>query len=320
MARIKSPKYPSVSLEDAIDQVRKVYEADRKNVLSREVIASHIGYSSLSGAADKAISNLMQYGLLERVGKGQVRVSQIGEDIVEPEYGKPERRTAALLEAAFSPTLFAELKSAFPDGASEVAVRSHLVRGGFHDRAIKPAVNSYLQNCSLIEREAASESGGNVSGEEAESDVPSEGDAKFGGASVGDLVQWESGGVLKLTQPARVHAIHESGDWVFVEGSQTGIPMSEVIVKQAAAASTPPLAPPVLPMQANPPPGAPALVSEPAHNEREKEWVRTPLGKGAHARILVTDDLSDDQIEKLRSVLQAMKENDAHAKQTEPSN
>ncbi len=41
---------------------------------------------------------------------------------------------------------------------------------------------------------------------------------------------------------------------------------------------------------------------------REKEWSRVPLGNGAYARILVNEDLSDTQIEKLRIVLDAMKE------------
>ncbi len=71
--------------------------------------------------------------------------------------------------------------------------------------------------------------------------------------------------------------------------------MSQVIVDQSA--TTQPVAPPMAP-----------ITTTVSVDGQEKEWVRTPLGKGVFARILVTEDLSDTQIEKLRIVLDAMKE------------
>ncbi len=59
-------------------------------------------------------------------------------------------------------------------------------------------------------------------------------EVKYGGAAQGDLVQWEIDKILQLAQPARVRAVqtHEGKEWVFVDGSETGMPMEQVIVEQ----------------------------------------------------------------------------------------
>lgn len=64
----------------------------------------------------------------------------------------------------------------------------------------------------------------------------------YGGAAVGDLIQWEANGSLQLPKPARVRAVTEDGDWVFVENSETGIPMNQVIVQEKSEVKPPVLA------------------------------------------------------------------------------
>jgi hypothetical protein len=54
----------------------------------------------------------------------------------------------------------------------------------------------------------------------------------FGGASVGDLIQWQSNGTIQFNPLKRVRFVSDDGNWVQVEGSQTGIPINEVIVEQ----------------------------------------------------------------------------------------
>ena len=52
--------------------------------------------------------------------------------------------------------------------------------------------------------------------------------------AVGDLVQWEANGLLQFERPRTVRALreHEGQDWVFVEGSETGLPLHEVILER----------------------------------------------------------------------------------------
>jgi hypothetical protein len=82
--------------------------------------------------------------------------------------------------------------------------------------------------------------------------------------SVGDLVQWESDGAVRLETPKRVRAIQEHAGqrWVFIEGSETGIPMDkqasldQVRVEQKGAGSAAgAVTPPVLPEDKRPQPG-----------------------------------------------------------------
>ena len=114
--RAQSPGYPNAALPKAIQSVRLIFDADRRNPIDRDLAARHIGYSGSSGAADKAIATLAHYGLTEKAGKGEVRVSQLALDIIHPD--KPEDRKRALLQAAFNPQIFKDLRERFPEAAA----------------------------------------------------------------------------------------------------------------------------------------------------------------------------------------------------------
>lgn len=157
--RAQSPGYPNAALPKAIHSIRLIFDADRRNPIERELAAKHIGYSGSSGAADKAIATLAHYGLTEKVGKGEIRVSQLALDIIHPD--KPEDRSRALLQAGFSPQIFKDLRERFPEGhVSEGALESYLKRENFLDRAITPVTKAYLETCRFLEQEKAFESGG----------------------------------------------------------------------------------------------------------------------------------------------------------------
>jgi hypothetical protein len=152
--RQRSPNYPNLSLPDAIARVRRVFDADRRAPLDRSVVAKHMGYSGISGAADKTIGSIMQYGLLERVGKGEVRVSQTAVDIFHPE--NVDQRRAAIATAALMPPLFRSLREKVPQYIpSSDALRSYLMRQNFLDRAISPVISAYTETCQFLEQENA---------------------------------------------------------------------------------------------------------------------------------------------------------------------
>lgn len=168
MAGSQSPGYPQFALPKAIAGVRKIFAADRRSVIDREVAQKHIGYSGQSGAADKALATLLHFGLLEKAGKGQVRVAQCAVDIIHPEHETARRR--ALAEAALRPQIYKDLRERFGDHVSETALHSYLVRENFLDRAIGPVSNGYLETIRFLEQEKAFESGGNERPEGGESD------------------------------------------------------------------------------------------------------------------------------------------------------
>ena len=298
MARAQSPGYPNASLPKAIQSARAIFEADRRNPIAREVAAKHIGYSGTSGAADKALATLAHYGLTEKVAKGEIKISQLALDIIHPD--QPQDRKRALVQAAFSPQVFKDLRERFAGGhVSEGALESYLKRENFLDRAITPVTKAYLETCRFLEQEKAYESGGagaEKAEESASSEDGEESQTGFGGARVGDLIQWESGGVLQLERPARVRLVTDDGQWVCVENSETGIPMTEVTVLERAPAAPPPL-PPRFAM--------PGSERETALEAGETEWMRNRLGGDTKVRLMVSGEMGPKEIGKLIKLLKA---------------
>lgn len=157
MPRLRSPNYPHVSLKDAIEMAGKIHSVDRTYTIEREVAAQHLGYTGITGPAGKMLASLLHYGLLEKVAKNQVRVSDTAVEVMYPDDQKQWEE--ALRRAAFSPKLFSNLRERFPgDAPSEASLRSYLVKQGFSDRAIKPAISAYLRTFEFVQQNGAYES------------------------------------------------------------------------------------------------------------------------------------------------------------------
>jgi hypothetical protein len=157
MTRIRSPGYPGISLSKAIDIVDKLHSKVRTNTLDREAAVKDIGYSGLTGQSAKILSDLSHFNLIEKAGKGGIRVTDLAARILHPH--KPAERAAALREAAYSPELFAEFKLNWPDGfVSENALRTWLMRNGFSSVSIHPIIRSYLETYAFLQQENAIES------------------------------------------------------------------------------------------------------------------------------------------------------------------
>ena len=60
-----------------------------------------------------------------------------------------------------------------------------------------------------------------------------EAEQKPGEITEGDFIQWESQGALQFPEPRQVTSFSDDGDFLFVEGSQTGIPVNEAMKAEA---------------------------------------------------------------------------------------
>ncbi len=153
MARKRSPNYPAVSLPQALDMVRRVYDADHLNKMHRETVAKHLGYGGLNGASITLISALTKYGLLEGRG-GEIRVSRDALPALVDPPGSPER-AEAIRRAALSPELFAELHRQFGERLpSEENLKAHLQKQLFTPIAAAVAADAYRETMELVSREA----------------------------------------------------------------------------------------------------------------------------------------------------------------------
>lgn len=240
MARIRSPGYPSFPLEQVIEFATKIHSQDRQHPVDRETAARHMGFSGLSGTSDRALSALMHYNLIERVKKGELRVTDVALRMIHPD--SPAERRAALHDAGFAPGLFKELRERYPgEPPSRDSLSSYLSRSGFASAAIPAATKSYLETCYFLQRLGAYESGLDGADDAAEPgpspDTASDSEVVYGGARVGDLVDWEVEGALGNSEPLRIRALSEDGSWAFVDGSETGLKMDQLIVKERASAA-----------------------------------------------------------------------------------
>jgi hypothetical protein len=267
--------------------------------VDRGVAAKLIGYSGTSGPANAALAALASYGLVERAGKGELRVTSRARSILHAL--NDQERIDGILAAAFEPDLFRELRDRFPEikVPPEDGVITYLNRQGFNATAVKPAAKAFLQTMTFVEELGGSESNGvkpDGGGESLSPSAEAKTAAVRGGAKVGDLVQWESHGALQLSQPQRVRWVSEDGQWLALEGSETGIPMNEVIIEPR---TTPP-APPVPPSESK---------RRVELDDGYQEWFRAKVGAGKQIQIWYQgdDDIGPKEIQKLIDILAAQK-------------
>ena len=152
MGKSRSPNYPSISLTDAVEKARVLYEKENRRKMAREAIAEHLGYTGLNGASVSLISALSKYGLLE--GRGdEIRVSDDAITILVDTPDSSDRQEA-LYRAATSPALFAELIRHF-EGAvpSESTLRIYLQKNGFTPKAAQAAGQAFRETMGILDLE-----------------------------------------------------------------------------------------------------------------------------------------------------------------------
>lgn len=294
--RIQSPSYPVMSLDEAISKVAKIEERYRSSTVDRLDAAKLLGYAGATGPSNMTLASLSAYGLLERTGKGEVRVTERARSILYSD--NPNELSSSLKEAAFTPSLYRELRERFPDVwvPPEEGVATYLNKRGFNSTAVRPAAKAFLQTMRYLQKMGVTESSSQAGEQAQESSPPPKATAQvvFGGARIGDLVQWESNGILMLDKPHRVRRISEDGRWIAVEGSETGIPMEQVIVHEQTQGQEKFADPPRFPP------------SEPAGQENGPGTdLRFQLGKGIVVRINSPKELGADELDKLVALITA---------------
>lgn len=144
--RKKSPRAPSMTLNDALDRVLKVYEHERLHPAPIEVIAAGMGYKSANnGSALAAIASLRYYGLLERPKDGFLAVTKNVE--LYKFTPSDSKRKALLNDFLKSPPLYAELLEQYSSGLpSDATLVYELIQRGFIPSAAESALSCFKQS------------------------------------------------------------------------------------------------------------------------------------------------------------------------------
>ncbi|MBS9719197.1 hypothetical protein JYU29_00680 [Tianweitania sp. BSSL-BM11] len=152
-AKMRSPRYPTIGLREALDKVRFVYDADHRNKIPKALVAQHMGYNGLNGKSLGVISAVSKYGLLDG-GRDSMWVTERAQDILVRELGDPER-VRAIREAASGPEIYQEITDTFPGGASDAAIRAHLVtKRDFLREAAERLIQSYRETMEVVAQES----------------------------------------------------------------------------------------------------------------------------------------------------------------------
>ena len=110
----RSPRYPGLTFRDALDRVRTIYNKGRRAPATASVVLGHLALTAGSGPANRILSALKQYGLLDDQG-GQLRVSDAAFKMLTLSDDSPEK-AQLIREAALKPPIIQEVLEAFPEG------------------------------------------------------------------------------------------------------------------------------------------------------------------------------------------------------------
>lgn len=144
--RRRSPRAPSIALDEAIERVAKVYEKERRHAAPVDVIAQDLGYKNANnGAALTILASLRYYGLLERPQEGQLAVSK---EVEEYQYAPSDDiRRNLLIKWLRTPPLYSDLLEKFRDGLpSDANLRFELIQRRFNPDSAGSAITAFKRS------------------------------------------------------------------------------------------------------------------------------------------------------------------------------
>jgi hypothetical protein len=148
--RKKSPRAPSIPLDEALDHAIKAYEKERLHPAPTEVVAQNLGYKSANnGTALSAIASLRYFGLLERPKEGQLSVAK---NVESYKFSPDEGLRRSLLTAfLMAPPLYADLLQKYRSGLpSDANLRFELIQRGFIPQAAEAALSVFKRSVEFV--------------------------------------------------------------------------------------------------------------------------------------------------------------------------
>lgn len=287
----RSPAFPFIDLAKAIDRAEQFRIAEGKHLVPVASAMKAWNFGEETSGGRRTVAALGHFGLFVDEGIGEarkVRLSEAALQILLDKQPASAERDDYIRKAALTPPIHKELWDKWGGALpSEATIETYLVRDrGFSSGGASDLIREYKSTLSFAKLDQSV----NIVNE-----PPGNGAGKNQQVEVGDLVQVEIGGALQTESPVKVRAVqeHEGQKWVFIEGSDTGVPMEQVTVetKGAGASSSGVRTPPSLP--------------ETPISKSEREWLRGPLSRDVGYRLVVSGELGPREIGKLIKLLQA---------------
>lgn len=301
----RSPSYPSIDLEAALDKARLVWDHQQKHAATGPTIIKDYWDLSLKGSPGKlALAALKKFGILEEAQGGKNKTFRLsGPAMLALLSDSEEKRLGARQKLALNPTIHSDLWDEYGGKLPATStIRSWLILNkSFNQNVVDDFVAQYrstLSYAGLMGSDKLSVDDGNDddddNGDGGEPETPfgsifskdlfgrmrakepppkpqkrarshrdlalpigggidahlrlpnpmtedewqlmegilkamRPGIVRPSAVKPGVYIQWEGGGQLQFEEPKKV--VRVEGGYVFVEGSDTGIPLDEVTIK-----------------------------------------------------------------------------------------
>lgn len=244
----RSPSYPFISLKTAIDRLVSFDATFGRHPSPASKVGLAWKMKEASSQAAQTLAALKSFGLVDYQGAASDRIASISDDGRTYLRAQQESvKEAVLKRLALKPKAMEKYWTDWgADRPPDPLCLDRLVlKDGFTQSAAETFLRVYDDTVAFAKLGKSDKPSGVISDDEDE-DLPLEDDEDV---EVGDLVQVEIGGALQLPKPTRVRAIqeHQGARWVFIDGSETGILMNNIIIEEKARARDA-VTPPTLPL------------------------------------------------------------------------
>jgi len=279
--------YPSTHIGVAINLAKRYFDAERKAEAPVAAAISHFGYSETSSGGRQAISTLLQFGLLEDIGRGEDRHVKLTDNALTVLLAEQasEEFSRAIRECVGSPKIYQELFRKWPEALpSDQSISFYLAKDkNFNVTSIPSFLKDLRQSLSIAGVERPGELLSSV--EDSEPVKPA------GMNFVGDMVrrqrESQTGRTVQVaaTSPFVVgRALRPTGDQGERSLGAFGVDDSQGYPVPSNAAQ--------------------GFLTNP----NEKEWMRGSLSKSTEFRINVSGPITGREVGRLIKLLEAQKE------------
>lgn len=134
----RSPNFPFISLETAIDRVRAFYAEERRGAAPVARAAKHWRYSPSSSGLLQTIAALKSYGLMGDEGSGaerRLRLTDMALRVILDTRAESPERLELIRRAALNPSVSSEVHGGWPDGLPSDETLNHYL---IFDRGFAP--------------------------------------------------------------------------------------------------------------------------------------------------------------------------------------
>ena len=229
---LRSPGYPVIDLETAIQRVLKLKEyAPNRKPIPVDTALAQWSYKPKSGAGLQVLASVKKYGLIEDSGQKDqrtVKVTNLAWKILTDPRPESPSRCQAIRQAAMAPVIHQDMRERWPHGLpDDTTVHVWLVQDKkFNEKYVKRFLTQIKATFEYAKLDS-------------EPDVLDD-DGQDGDQPVkpGDWVQWTSGGVARFKEAKEVTTLSDDGLYAFVKGERTGMLVEELTLEQPPMSAT----------------------------------------------------------------------------------